>query len=145
MSSPLYWFLAILGGAAVALQGAANASLGSRIGLHAALFVSTTIVWLFCIVFYVARGMGPLSAPQTSPWLYVGGLCGFVIISAAAIAFPRIGPAAAIALFVAGQGATALIIEHFGLLGMTRVAMSPARIVGLGLVLAGAFLLRRPH
>jgi transporter family-2 protein len=144
VNAPVYWLLALLGGAAVAAQGAANASLGSRIGLHSALFVSTTIVWLFCIAFYVARGMGPLVAPQTSPWLYIGGFCGFLIISAAALAFPRIGPTAAIALFVAGQGATALIVEHFGLLGMSRVALSPARVVGVLLVLAGAFLLRRP-
>lgn len=144
MNFSIYWVLAFVGGVAVALQGAANASLGSRIGLHSALFVSTTIVWLFCIGLYVARGMGPLTAPGTSPLFYIGGLCGFVIITAAALAFPKIGPAAAIALFVAGQGTAAVIVEHHAFLGMTRVGLTPTRVVGVGFVLLGAFLLRRP-
>lgn len=144
MNSSIYWILAFLGGVAVALQGAANASLGSRIGLHSALLVSTTIVWLFCIGLYVARGMGPLTAPGTSPVFYIGGFCGFLIITAAAIAFPKIGPAAAIALFVAGQGTAAVLVEHNALLGMARVSFTPTRIVGVVFVLLGAFLLRRP-
>jgi bacterial/archaeal transporter family-2 protein len=138
-----YAILALCGGIAVALQGAANASLGSKIGLHSALFVSTSIVWLFCIGFYAVRGMGPLTAPGVSLAHYIGGFCGFLIITAAALAFPRIGPAAAIALFVAGQGVAAVVVEHYAWFGMTRVPFSMSRLIGVALVVIGAFLLRK--
>ena len=139
----IYSVLAFFGGVSVACQGAANAALGSRIGLHAALFVSTSIVWLFCAVFYAVKGFGSLAAPGIAPSLYAGGLCGFVIITAAAIAFPKIGPAAAVALFVAGQGIAAIVIEHHALLGAARVAAAPSRLIGVALVIAGAMLLRK--
>lgn len=143
MNSLPYFVLAFLGGIAVALQGAANASLGHRIGLHSALLVSTTIVWLFCIGFYLYRGMGSITAPNVPLSLYIGGFCGFLIITAAALAFPRIGPAPALALFVAGQGVAAIVIEHYALFGMTRVPFSTNRLVGVLFVLIGVVLLRR--
>lgn len=143
MSTWPFVLLAFLGGMAVALQGSANAALGQRIGLHVALFTSTTVVWLFCIAFYLSKGGGALHASGVPATLYIGGFCGFLIITAAALAFPRIGPAASLALFVAGQGVTALLLEHFGWLGTQRVEMQPSRLIGIVCVIVGAFLLRR--
>ena len=47
------------------------------------------------------------------------------------------------ALVVAGQLAVAVAVDRFGLLGIAKQQISPARIVGLVLLLAGVVLVVR--
>jgi bacterial/archaeal transporter family-2 protein len=139
----LFGLIAAVAGVAAAFQAAANAGLSSRIGLGAALIVNTSIVLLGTLVFYFASGPRANFFPAGTPLsLYIGGLCGFVIILSLAFVFPRIGAAVAIALVVLGQGAAALAIDHFGLLGMPREPVTLARITGLLLVGGGVVLMR---
>ena len=127
----------------MAFQAAANAGLASRIGLGSALVVNTSIVLLGTLVFYFARGPHGRFFVSGTPWtLYVGGVCGFFIILSLAFAFPKIGAALAIALVVLGQGAAALAIDHFGLLGMPTAPVTFARVAGLLLVGGGIALTR---
>jgi transporter family-2 protein len=143
MTNLLFALMAVIAGVAASVQAAANAGLSSRIGLGAALVVNTTIVLLGTLVFYFARGpRGSFFAPS-APWsLYAGGVCGFVIILSLAFVFPKIGAGVAIALVVLGQGAAALAIDHFGLLGMPLEPVTLARVAGLLLVGGGVALMR---
>jgi bacterial/archaeal transporter family-2 protein len=143
MTRVLFALFAATAGVASAFQAAANAGLSSRIGLAAALVVNTSIVLAGTLVFYLARGPQGSFFPADAPWsLYVGGLCGFVIILSLAFVFPRTGAAIAIALMVFGQGAAALAIDHFGLMGMPTESVTLARVAGLLLVGAGVVLIR---
>jgi bacterial/archaeal transporter family-2 protein len=131
-------------GAAVSFQSAANASLSARIGLGASLIINTIIVLLCTFVFYFATRSTATFFPAGTPWtLYIGGFCGFSIILAAAYVFPRIGAGPAIALMVLGQGAAALAIDHFGLMGLSQAPASLSRISGFMLIVAGVALVRR--
>lgn len=143
MTKVPFGIIAAIAGAAAAFQAAANAGLSARIGLGAALVVNTSIVLAACIIFYLARGQQGPFFPADAPWhLYVGGLCGFVLLVSLAFVFPRIGAAMAIALVVLGQGAAALAIDHFGLMGMPREPITWARVAGLLFVGSGVALLR---
>ncbi|HJQ97670.1 MAG TPA: DMT family transporter [Candidatus Polarisedimenticolaceae bacterium] len=143
MTNILLGLMAIAAGVAAAFQAAANAGLSSRIGIGAALVVNTSIVLLATLTFYFARGPHGSFFPADVPWtLYLGGLCGFVIILSLTVVFPRIGAAVAIALVVLGQGAAALAIDHFGLLGMPNEPVTLARVAGLVLVGGGVALIR---
>jgi len=143
MGDILFGIIAAAAGVAAALQAAANAGLSARIGLGAALVVNTSIVLLGTIVLYFARGAQGSFFPSGTPWsLYVGGLCGFVLLLSLAFVFPKIGAAVAIALVVLGQGAAALAIDHFGLLGMPKEPVTLARVAGLLLVGGGVALIR---
>lgn len=138
-----FGIVAAIAGAAMAFQSAANAGLAARIGLAAALVVNTTVVLLGALVFYFARAPHGPFFPAGAPWsLYAGGVCGFVIILSLAFVFPRIGAGLAIALVVLGQGAAALAIDHFGLLGMPQEPITLLRVAGLVLVGGGVVLLR---
>ena len=143
MTNILFGLIAAIAGVAGAFQAAANAGLSSRIGLGAALVVNTSIVLLGTLAFYVARGPSGSLFPSDAPWsLYVGGICGFVILLSLAFVFPKIGAALAIALVVLGQGGAALAIDHFGLLGMPKEPITLARVGGLLLVGGGVVLMR---
>src|SRR5205823_14115082 len=107
-------------------------------GLAAALVVNTAVVLAGTLVFFFVSGARPLFFPAGTPWsLYIGGACGFAIILAGAFAFPKIGAGPAIALMVLGQGAAALAIDHFCLLGMVREPVSLTRIGGFALIVGG--------
>jgi transporter family-2 protein len=143
MTKILLGLIAVAAGIAASVQGAANAGLSSRVGLGAALVVNTSIVLLGTLVFYFVSGPHGGFFPSGTPWnLYLGGVCGFIIILSLAFVFPKIGAAVAVALVVVGQGAAALAIDHFGLMGMPKEPITLARVAGLLLVGGGVALIR---
>jgi len=139
----LFGALAVLAGIAGSFQSSANAGLSQKIGLGAALVVNTSIVLAGTLIFFFARGLHANFFPAGTPWtLYIGGLCGFVIILSLAFVFPKIGVAWAIALVVLGQSAAALVIDHYGLMGMPKDPITLSRVAGIVLVCGGVALLR---
>jgi transporter family-2 protein len=56
---------------------------------------------------------------------------------------PRIGVAMTISLIIAGQLITALVMDHFGLLGLEVRQVTPLRVAGVVLVGLGAVLIRK--
>ena len=56
---------------------------------------------------------------------------------------PRLGVGTAIALIVTGQSFAALTIDHFGLMRSLVVSLTPTRLAGAALMIAGAFLALR--
>jgi transporter family-2 protein len=139
----LFAALAIGAGAAAAIQSAANAGLKSHIGLGSALLVNTTVVLIATIVLWLSTGANTTFFPKAAPWtLYIGGLYGFATIAALALAFPQLGAAWAIAMMVLGQGVAALVIDHFGLMGMPRDPITATRLLGVGLVALGIVVIR---
>ncbi len=135
--------LAIAAGIAAALQAATNAGLSRSAGLGPALVVNTVIVLIGAMGLWAAMGARTTFFPADASWkLYLGGLFGFVIIASLALVFPKIGAAYAIALMVGGQCVAALVVDHFGLMGMPRDPLTVQRVIGVALVAAGAVVMR---
>jgi transporter family-2 protein len=59
------------------------------------------------------------------------------------IAAPRIGAANALGFIVAGQFVAAVIIDHFGLLGMPVHSISWWRIAGIVILICGVYLIQK--
>jgi transporter family-2 protein len=143
MMKILFAALAIAAGVAAAMQATTNAGLAKSIGLGPALVVNTVIVLMSVIGLWAALGARTSFFPAGVSWtLYVGGLFGFVIIASLAFVFPKIGAAYAVALMVAGQCMAALVVDHFGLMGMPRDPLTMHRVIGVALVAAGAAVMR---
>jgi transporter family-2 protein len=139
----LFALLAVVAGVATALQATANAGLAQRVGLGAALVVNTSIVLAGALAFFTAQGVHANFFPAGTSWaLYIGGVCGFVVILCLAFVFPRIGAVWAIALVVLGQSVAALAIDHYGLLGMPKDPITIQRAGGLALIVLGVSLSR---
>ena len=135
--------LALVAGVAVAMQAASNSGLRSLTGLGPALLINTAVVLIATIALWLGLGAKTTFFPAGASWtLYIGGVCGFVILTALAIAFPNLGAAWGISIMVLGQCAAALVIDHYGLLGMPQDAVTLRRALGVALVAAGVFVLR---
>jgi len=144
MLTNLIWTaLAVVAGVAVAFQGATNQGLMKSTGIGPALVVNTVIVLIGALGLWLATGAKTTFFPPKASWnLYLGGVFGFVVIAAAVLVFPRLGAAYAIALMICGQCLAAMIIDHYGLLGMEKNPATLQRVFAVMLVVAGVALFR---
>lgn len=137
---------AFVAGALVALQAPTNAMLARALGspVNAAM-ISFAVGLLALLVAALALGVRPHPADvRALPWYaWIGGLYGAVFVAIAAFAAPRIGVTQLLTVSIAGQLIMALLLDRLGAFGIPRVEISPMRLLGVGLVLAGAFLVRR--
>src|SRR5262245_59129678 len=124
--------LAVVAGVAVAFQGATNQSLMKFAGMGPALIINTVIVLMGAIGLWLAAGAKTTFFPDGVSWTrYLGGVFGFVIIASAVLVFPRLGANYAVALMVCGQCLAAMIIDHYGLLGMEKSPATIQRVIGV--------------
>lgn len=138
--------LVLLAGALTAAQPPTNAVLARESGsaLFAALlsFAVGTMVLLAVVV--AARPRLALAPLQDVPWwAWAGGVYGAFFVAVGAYAAPRLGVASLVTIGVAGSVIGALIIDHYGAFGLNRAPVSPGRVLGIMLVLAGVVLVRR--
>lgn len=141
----LLFSVGIAAGGTIAVQSIINAALGKRTGnLGSALIVTLVSIAFVSLLILLIPGQAKFDdLPKPQEWyLYLGGILGILIVTAPVLLVPRIGATSTLAAIVVGQLVTALIIDQFGLFGMPRIEITLARVVGLVLLLVGAFLLR---
>jgi transporter family-2 protein len=136
--------LGFLAGMANALQGAVNAQLRAAVRDPLWATLLSFLVGTAALVLLIAVTRAPVPAHLPArPVVWTGGLLGVLFVCAAIVLVPRIGAGTMIGLMVAGQMAAALLLDHFGLLGVPEHATTPGRLFGAVLVVAGVLLLRR--
>ena len=132
----------LAGSVQVAVMGRFGERIGSWEALAFSLFLSTLLALVGMLV--VRRGAGGLAGALTAPkWLWLGGLMGAFIVLAVTVVGPVLGTTATVSLLIAGQLVSATVIDGFGWLGFERIPISPARLLGLALLVAGAALTLR--
>ncbi|MBW6526644.1 DMT family transporter [Sphingomonas sp. RHCKR7] len=145
MPSFLPLLLVILAGVGVAVQPPTNAALakaGGSVWLAALVSFACGVAVLLTV--WATADRTPLASLRGAPWwAWFGGLYGAAFVAALAFATPRLGLAVTLTIAVASQLVTALVIDRFGWLGLPQQPLSPARLGGVALVLAGALLMRR--
>ena len=128
------------------IQAAVQATLGDRVGTIEALGFAMVVAGVTgVVVLLVARqSFHAVSASLHQPaWLWVGGMLSAFIVLSFTFAAPRIGVTASIGLYIAGTLVSAAVVDHFGWLGVERIAIAWPRIVGIALLLGGAALVLR--
>ncbi len=138
--------LALLAGAVLPFQAAANAAVGRALGhwlwgAFTSLTVSSLVVIVALLFLRVpVPDMG--KALQGPWWLWIGGVLGAMYVAGAAALIPKLGAAGFLVLVVAGQIITAVLADHFGLMGLGGKPLSLARLVGVALILCGVLMVQ---
>jgi bacterial/archaeal transporter family-2 protein len=147
-TTSMLWLLALMAGALIPVQAAANAALSRSINGNVpfsalTLFVVAGLATVIA-AFLTRTEIPTLSAFRSAPWWsYIGGLIvGFYVFTITFLA-PRLGVGTAISLIVTGQVVAALAIDHFGLLRSLAFPLTPSRVFGAALMALGAFLALR--
>ena len=136
--------MAVVGGC-IALQAPINSGLGRSTGSFAAATVSfavgTLLLAAIVVVSGKAGGIGEVSHVQ---WYYLlGGALGAAYVFSALVLVSQIGAGAVAAATVTGQLTTSVVLDQIGFLGLDREPITPTRVAGVLLLLAGTYLIVR--
>lgn len=139
-----------LAGAAVAAQPAFNGQLAVHLGspLRAALvnfLAGASVLGVLVLLLLPRHGMPDARMLAQVPghlWL-AGGTLGATFVATATWAAPKVGVAAFFATLVAAQLIAALLMDHFGVLGLAERPANLVRVVGALLLVLGALLVVR--
>ncbi|USS53118.1 DMT family transporter [Pseudomonas kermanshahensis] len=138
--------MALLAGAVLPFQAAGNAAVGRALGhwlwgAFTSLTVSSVVVIAALLIMRVPTpDLG--KALQGPWWLWIGGVLGALYVAGAAALTPKLGAAGFLVLVVAGQILTAVIADHFGVMGLGGKPVNLARVAGVVLILCGVFLVQ---
>jgi transporter family-2 protein len=134
--------LTVAVGGVLAFQAPLNAHLAAHSSVVVAAFVSFLVgTVLLGVLLVVLSDAGQFRALARVPPIYfAGGLCGALFVAAALAMVRPLGASGLVAASVLGQLAASAVIDRFGLFGLARTAISPLRVCGLLLILAGMAL-----
>lgn len=143
----LFFLLSFVSGAAMSIQSGINSQL--RQGVNNALFASLVsfIVGTIPLLLIVLFQKQPLPSFDTlsnvNSWKYMGGLLGAFIVTASLLSIAQIGATSMFMLVIAGQLLMALLMDHYGWLGVDIQKINPQKIIGVLLLFGGVFLITK--
>ena len=144
----LYVLLAAAIGAGVVVQASINGDLRLVVGdPYRTALISTTVstIFLFALSGVLVGKPVPDAATFTSAswWMWIGGVLGAIYVAAATVLVTKLGSAVMFTLVILGQLMMAVVMDHFGWIGLEKHPVNAARILGIILVLAGVVLVRK--
>jgi len=142
-----YYLISILAGVAVALQTGVNSQLRTDTNNPVlTALISFLVGTVLLLILYISVFRQSPVFPEGyafSWWKFTGGILGVIYVISIVIAAPQIGAANALAFIVGGQFVAAIIIDHYGFIGLPVVRISTYRIMGIVLLLAGVYLIQK--
>jgi transporter family-2 protein len=136
--------MAVVGGC-IALQAPINAGLGRSTGSFAAATISFAVGTVLLAAIVVVTGKaGDIGQVAHVEWYYIlGGVLGAAYVFSALVLVSQIGAGPVAAATVTGQLTTSVVLDQIGFLGLDREPITPARVAGVLLLLAGTYLIVR--
>ena len=145
--NPIDLAVALLTGAAIAVQALANTRLSVALGAPMWGAIGQFVVGLLLLIVVavvVRQPPATMNGLTRMPlWAWVGGGVGALFIFVSIVLTPRLGTALTLATITVGQLLAALVLDHYGLLGAPVVRLSLPRVLGAVCLLVGIVLMRR--
>lgn len=142
----LFVFAALFGGMMIGIQTPINGTLGKRIGGIEGALVSFTIGLMCLTIAVLVFGQGNLREVVTVPKPFlIGGALGAIAVTCSILAVQRIGVAGTLSAAIVGQLLVGIIIDHYGLLGVTRTPLDVFRVFGVLLMISGLYFVLRQN
>ena len=136
--------IAVVAGVAVTLQSNFMGVMTHLMGTRESVFITYGSGGLLISLLLLASGGGNLAAWRTVPaYALTAGLLGLIIVGGLGYATARYGLIVTFAVVLVAQYGAAALIDHFGWLGATVRPVDGVRLLGIALLLIGAWLTMR--
>ena len=149
MGNTFYIAAAIAIGACLSLQPPINAVMARILDsplLAATISIAISLVFVVLVWLTWGKGTGDLTQVKDLPWwVIIGGMVGVVFVAGGVIVAPVLGVALFFVCVVAGQLLGSTLADQFGAFGMQVKPVNMMKLLGLGLVLAGAALVQNSN
>ena len=143
VTNPLYLiFLAAIGGIAVSIQAQFMSTLDKHLGtLSATFFTYGSGAIVIALITLAFRGGNFRLWGDVPPSAFLAGVLGLIIVGTVSYTVPRLGLVPTFTVLVSAQFILSAIIDHFGLFGAAVMPINPVRVLGMGTVLLGTWLI----
>ncbi|MEZ4868049.1 MAG: DMT family transporter [Caldilineaceae bacterium] len=136
--------IATIAGVAVTLQGNFMGVMTNILGTRESMFITYGSGGLLITLLLLATGGGRLSEWRAvPPYAFTSGILGLIIVGSIGYATARYGLLATFAVLLVAQYISAALIDHFGLWGSPVHPIDGTRLLGMALLLVGAWLILR--
>ena len=143
----LAYFLGIASGFGLTLQIAMNSKLRTVVQNANTAALISFLVGTMGLIVLLAVTRTPLPARETLGsvplWAWFGGLMGAFYVAISTVVASQLGTAALLGLALSGQLAMALVVDHYGWLGMPEHPITLTRLAGVALLGLGVWLVAR--
>ena len=143
----LAYFLVIASGFGLTLQIGMNSKLRTVLQNANTAALISFLVGTTGLVVLLAVTRTPVPARDTlasvPAWAWFGGLMGAFYVAISTVVASQLGTASLLGLALSGQLAMALVVDHFGWLGMPEHPITLTRLAGVALLGFGAWLVAR--
>jgi len=136
--------LGVLGGVAVGTQASIAGEMSRRVGSPASSFIVHLGGAVLSGLLLLLWGDQQVRNWHKISWYMWGaGALGLVLYLTLGRTIPRLGAATAIMLILIGQLGIGMLIDHFGLFGLTPRHMDGSRVLAAILLISGGYLMMR--
>ncbi|NCT93327.1 MAG: DMT family transporter [Chitinophagaceae bacterium] len=143
----LVYLLPLMAGFTITTQAGINTQLkiavnNQWIAAFISFLVGTIILGTYILITRQATpSIGQLQ--QIEVYKYAGGLLGAFFVTVIIFSVQRLGSANTFALVIAGQLLMALLYDHLGLFGFKQSPINWAKVLGVLMLIGGAWLVNR--
>lgn len=138
----LFSLLALTNGLLAVLSRVVNAALSEHVGsLRGSLVNHAVGLGAVAGLLLAGAGTGTVRLTGIAPVYLSGGVLGVLVVAASNYAVRHAGAALFAVLVLTFQLIGSALIDHFGWLGQAPIGLSWTRVLGLGLLIAGAVLI----
>jgi transporter family-2 protein len=148
MNNPLlYILLALAAGICIPTQAGINAQLSHWTRSPTLAAGVSFAVGTVCLALYVITTripLPPVAGLGAAPWwIWSGGALGAFFVASTIFLVPKLGATTMLALVLAGQMLTSLLLDHFGAFAFPVHPISLPRVLGVFMVAAGVVLIQK--
>lgn len=142
-----YIVMGIVGGMCLAIQGGVNSQL-TAVWTHSPILsaaISFTIGFVALALVIIIRKISiPTTIKGTDSrwWHWIGGFLGAYLVFATTFLAPVVGAGLLVGLILMGQLSTAVVLDHFGLIGFEKKPINSRKILGVVVLASGVALIR---
>ncbi|WP_420630120.1 DMT family transporter [Candidatus Leptofilum sp.] len=137
-------FIAIIGGIAVVLQAQFMGVLDQQIGTIESVFITYGSGGLLVgITMLLLRGGNLATWREVPIHFFLTGILGLIIVGTIGYVTPRLGLVTAFTILIATQFLLGGIIDHFGWFGAEVRPLDPTKLLGIGILMLGVWLIIR--
>ena len=144
----LLMLITLITGGLVPVQAVLNMRLGRQVGGPLMSSLLSFITGLICLLILNLatnyQAVVQIKPFATSPWyIWFGGVIGALFVGYITWVNQQQGLALTFALVVSGQLFMSLLIDHYGLFGSAVRNITAPQVIGVVLILAGLFLIKK--
>ncbi|MFV2949588.1 DMT family transporter [Pseudomonas japonica] len=136
--------MSVMAGALIPVQAASGGTLGRTLGHPLWGAAVALFIGFFAIVITAVTLRLPTpsfsNAIQGPWWMWIGGITGAIYVATSLALLPKVGAANFILCVIAGQMIAALLLDHFGLLGLAVKPVTVGRVLGVLVMIIGLLI-----